>query len=120
MADWRGANASEMQNKMAGRLMGGTVAYSSRSVYATLFKKCAIRRKVLGMPEYRSASEDERGTSEAAAFAYVTPNLGPVERNATKVQNHLHAIGYFRKIRFVPNPLRGMSRLQNLTKGRWG
>ena len=105
--DWCGASASDMQNHVTDRLMGGMIANSSRSVYANLFEKWTTRRRVLGMPEYLPTNEDERENNEAAAITYVTPNLGPMGRNASTVQNHRQDIGYFRKSRCGLNPLRG-------------
>ena len=55
--------------------------------------------------------------NEAAVIAYVVLNLGPMGWDIGTVQNHMRAIGYFRKMQFGANPLRDMPRLQNLMKG---
>ena len=66
---WCGVNASDIQNHMTERLMVGVIANSSRSVYASLFKKWTTHRRVLGTPEYLSTNEDESENNEAAVIA---------------------------------------------------
>ena len=93
------------------------VANSSRKVYAGLFSKWQVRRRVLGESEYLSTNPDDKDENESAVISYVTLNLGPMERDVGTVQNHLQAIGYFHRVRIGINPLREMNRLQNITKG---
>ena len=115
--EWHDSNAMRLQDRMAERLAGGMVANSSRSVYDGLFKKWKIHRGVLGKTEFLSGDPLDKEGNENAAIAYVALNLGPMERDLGAIQNHLQAIGYFRKLRTGTNPMRTMNRLQNIMKG---
>ena len=106
-----------MQDRITERLTGGMVANSPRKVYDGLFNKWRVRRGVIGKSEYLSTDPSGKDDNENAAIAYVTLNLGPLERDVGTVQNHLQAIGYFHKIMIGINPLREMNRLQNIMKG---
>ena len=46
--DWCGPNAIALQDKITERLMGGTVANSSRTVYQGIFKKMAHSQGGIG------------------------------------------------------------------------
>ena len=70
-----------------------------------------------GKSEYLPTCLDDKDDNESAVIAYVTINLGPMERDVGTAQRHLQAIGYYRKVRAGANPLREMNRLQNITKG---
>ena len=69
------------------------------------------------MPEYLYTRLWNKERNESAVAAYVALNLCPMERGAA--QNHLQAVGYFRKSRFGATPIREMTRPENLTKGAW-
>ena len=116
-AGWAGQHALEIQNKITERLAGGMIANSSRKVYAGLFQKWCIHRWKLGHSEFLPDGQEFKEANETAVIAYVTLNLGPIERDAGTVQNHLQAIGYFHKIRSGINPLTTMYRVQNIMKG---
>ena len=116
-AAWGGTSAVKMQNKITEGLIGGMVADSTRRVYQGQFARWTAHRSVLGHGPYLSSDPNDDDANEAAVIAYVVLNIGPLERDIGTVQNHLQAIGYFHKIYYGRNPLRSMTRLQNLMKG---
>ena len=109
-AVWHGAEATSAQPTMTERLMGGMVTKSSRKVYKGLFNKWAFRRSVIGQTQFLSTNMADMEASDSAEISYVVLNFGTA-------QNHLQAIGYFRKVNYGVNPMREIPRLRNITNG---
>ena len=116
-ATWQGQRATDIQNDIAHRLMGGMVSETTKRAYFGLFKKWTAHRGALRKSPYLSKEPENADDNESEAIAYVVLNLGPLERDVGTVQNHLKAIGYHHKLQYGENPLKTMTRLQYLMEG---
>ena len=106
-----------MRAPKGGREHWGSVANSTRHNYEGHFRKWEIFRGVNNKGPYLDQRDEWAVEEEDSVLSYVALSVGPLGKEVSTMVTHLSAIGFFHRIKYGPNPLNRMSRVQLMLKG---